>query len=71
MVKFQYEQIERFGDSMTSVRPWNQSSLVQVERLNGRAAMIGFAAAVVAEMFSGKGIVGQLAAVLHWYLNLG
>jgi hypothetical protein len=40
-----------------------------VERLNGRVAMLGFAAALVGELLSGKGIVGQLAAVLHWYLS--
>ena len=39
------------------------------ELLNGRVAMLGFAAALVGELLSGKGIVGQLAAVLHWYLG--
>ena len=42
-----------------------------VERLNGRVAMVGFAAAVAGEWISGKGITGQLLGVLHWYLNLG
>ena len=46
---FQYEQPERFGESLTTSRPWNQSALTFVERLNGRAAMLGFAAAVLGE----------------------
>jgi hypothetical protein len=32
---------------------------------------VGFAAAVVGEWTSGKGITGQLLGVLQWYLNLG
>ena len=68
---FQYEAPERFGESLTTARPWNTSALVFVERLNGRVAMVGFMAAVGAELFSGLGIVGQLEAVLRWYLDLG
>ena len=68
---FRYEEPERFGDSLTTARPWNRSALTEVERLNGRVAMLGFAAAVVVEKTTGLGIAGQLAAALHWYLQLG
>ena len=68
---FQYEQPERFGESLTTARPWNRSALTFVERLNGRAAMVGFAAAVLGELFTGQGIVGQLTGVVRWYLELG
>ena len=68
---FQYEQPERFGESLTTARPWNQSALDFVERLNGRAAMVGFAAAVLGELLTGQGIVGQLTGVVRWYLELG
>ena len=66
---FLYEPIEKFGEGLTTRRPWNTEALTAVERLNGRVAMLGFAAALVGELLSGKGIVGQLAAVLHWYLG--
>lgn len=66
---FIYEPVERFGASMTSPRPWNTDALAGVERLNGRAAMVGFAAAIIGELLTGKGIVGQLGALLHWYLG--
>ena len=68
---FQYEQPERFGESLTTARPWNHSALTFVERLNGRAAMVGFSAAVLGELFTGQGIVGQLTGVVRWYLELG
>jgi len=68
---FQYEQPERFGESLTTARPWNQSALTFVERLNGRVAMVGFAAAVLGELLTGQGIVGQLTGVVRWYLELG
>ena len=68
---FQYEQPERFGESLTTARPWNKSALTFVERLNGRAAMVGFSAAVLGELFTGQGIVGQLSGVVQWYLELG
>ena len=68
---FQYEQPERFGESLTTARPWNQSALTSVERLNGRAAMLGFLAAVLGEWLTGEGVVGQLSGVLRWYLELG
>ena len=44
---FRYEEPERFGESLTTARPWNRSALTDVERLNGRVAMLGFLAAVV------------------------
>ena len=68
---FQYEQPERFGESLTTARPWNKSALTFVERLNGRAAMVGFSAAVLGELLTGHGIVGQLTGVVRWYLELG
>ena len=46
---FRYEEPERFGESLTTARPWNRSALTDVERLNGRVAMLGFLAAVVLE----------------------
>lgn len=33
------------------------------EQLNGRAAMIGFALAIVTEALTGKGVIGQVAAL--------
>ena len=42
---YHYEPIEAFGESLTTRRPWNTSALEFVERLNGRTAMVGFAAA--------------------------
>ena len=68
---FQYEQPERFGESLTTARPWNHSALTFVERLNGRAAMVGFSAAVLGELLTGNGIVGQLTGLVRWYLELG
>ena len=32
--------------------------------------MVGFAAAVLGELMSGRGIMGQLSGLLHWYLDL-
>ena len=54
---------------MTSSKPWNKAALAGVELLNGRMAMLGFAAAIAGELLTGKGMVGQLAAMLHWYLG--
>ncbi len=68
---FKYEAGERFGASLTTARPWNTSALAQVERLNGRVAMLGFAAALIGERISGLGIAGQLSAAVRWYLQLG
>ena len=68
---FKYETPERFGESLTTARPWNRSALAQVELLNGRAAMLGFMAAILVERVTGYGIVGQLMGVVRWYLDLG
>lgn len=46
-------------------------SLAEVELLNGRAAMLGFMAAILVERVTGYGIVGQLTGVVRWYLDLG
>ncbi|WP_094559520.1 chlorophyll a/b-binding protein [Synechococcus sp. 8F6] len=67
--KFLYEPVERFGASMTSPKPWNTRALAGVELLNGRVAMLGFAAAIAGELLTGKGMVGQLTALLRWYLS--
>jgi hypothetical protein len=66
---FRYEPVERFGASMTSPRPWNQTALAGVELLNGRVAMLGFLAAIAGELVTGEGIVGQLALALRWVLG--
>lgn len=66
---FRYEPLERFGEGLTTSRPWNTTALAGVERLNGRVAMVGFAAAVVGELLTGHGPAGQLLALLRWYLG--
>jgi hypothetical protein len=66
---FRYEPVERFGEGLTTRRPWNTAALAGVERLNGRAAMVGFAAAVIGEWLTGHGPAGQLLALLRWYLG--
>jgi hypothetical protein len=66
---FRYEPLERFGEGLTTNRPWNTTALAGVERLNGRVAMVGFAAAVVGEWLTGHGPAGQLLALLRWYLG--
>jgi hypothetical protein len=64
-----YEPLEAFGEGLTTRRPWNTEALAGVERLNGRVAMLGFAAAVLGELFTGHGPAGQLLALLRWYLS--
>jgi hypothetical protein len=66
---FLYEPLERFGEGLTTSRPWNLSALTGVERLNGRVAMLGFAAALIGEALTGRGVVGQLALMLRWLLG--
>jgi hypothetical protein len=66
---YRYEPLERFGEGLTTRRPWNTSALAAVERLNGRVAMVGFAAAVLGELISGHGPAGQVLALLQWYLR--
>jgi hypothetical protein len=65
---FRYEPVERFGASMTSARPWNTRALAGVELLNGRVAMLGFAAALIGERLTGQGMVGQMKLLLAWFL---
>jgi hypothetical protein len=67
--EFRYEPVERFGEGLTSSRPWNHTALAMVERLNGRVAMLGFVAAVAGEWLTGQGILGQLALMLRWVLG--
>ena len=64
-----YEPLEAFGEGLTTRRPWNTTALEGVERLNGRVAMLGFAAAVLGEWLTGYGPAGQLVALLRWYLS--
>jgi hypothetical protein len=61
--------LERFGEGLTTRRPWNTTALRGVEQLNGRVAMLGFAAALVGELISGHGPAGQVLAVVRWYLS--
>lgn len=67
---YRYEPLERFGDGLTTRRPWNTAALAAVERLNGRVAMLGFAAAVLGELISGHGPAGQVLALVRWYLSV-
>jgi len=64
-----YEPVERFGEGLTTQRPWNKGALAAVELLNGRVAMLGFLAALIGEAASGKGIVGQLGALVRLLLG--
>lgn len=66
---FLYEPSERFGEGLTTRRLWNVSALASVERLNGRVAMLGFAAAVIGEWLTGHGPAGQVLELLRWYLS--
>lgn len=66
---FLYEPLERFGEGLTTSRPWNKAALAGVERLNGRVAMIGFLAALIGEELTGRGILGQLGLMLRWLLG--
>lgn len=67
--RFTYEPNERFGEGLTTRRPWNIQALAAVERLNGRVAMLGFAAALIGEWLTGHGPAGQVLALLRWYLG--
>lgn len=67
--QFQYEPVEKFGEGLTTRRPWNKSALAEVELLNGRVAMLGFAAALIGELITGRGPVGQVLGLLRWYLS--
>jgi len=41
----------------------------RAELLNGRVAMLGFAAALIGEWITGYGPAGQVMALLRWYLS--
>lgn len=41
------------------------------EKLNGRAAMMGFILAVTTEAITGQGIVGQVSSFLNVFENVG
>ena len=66
---YRYEPVEKFGESLTTSRPWNTSALAGVERLNGRTAMVGFAAALIGEWITGQGPAGQVMALIRCYLS--
>ena len=66
---YRYEPVEKFGEGLTTNRPWNTNALAGVERLNGRTAMVGFAAAVIGEWITGYGPAGQVLALIRWYLS--
>lgn len=66
---FAYEPLEKFGEGLTTSRPWNRSALAAVERLNGRVAMLGFMAAILGEWITGQGPAGQVLGLLRWYLG--
>lgn len=66
---FLYEPLEAFGEGLTTRRPWNVAALQAVELLNGRVAMLGFAAALIGELLTGRGPAGQVLALLRWYLG--
>jgi len=68
--QFRYEPIEKFGEGLTTRRPWNNKALAAVELLNGRVAMVGFAAALIGELVSGRGPAGQVLSLVSWYLQL-
>lgn len=67
--QFKYEPIEKFGEGLTTRRPWNNKALAAVELLNGRVAMVGFAAALIGELVSGRGPAGQVLSLVSWYLQ--
>ena len=67
--QFRYEPVEKFGEGLTTSRPWNTKALASVELLNGRVAMLGFVAAILGESLTGQGMVGQLGLWLRWYLG--
>ena len=64
-----YEPLEAFGEGLTTRRPWNTQALAGVERLNGRVAMVGFAAALIGEWLTGYDPAAQVLALLRCYLS--
>ena len=67
--KYLYQPLEKFGEGLTTKRPWNITALQQVELLNGRVAMLGFMAGLTAEMLTGRGILSQLLWIGGWFLD--
>lgn len=67
--KYVYQPLEKFGEGLTTNRPWNITALQQVELLNGRVAMLGFMAGLTAEMLTGRGILSQLLWIGGWFLG--
>jgi hypothetical protein len=53
-------QADGQGIQATTIRQLHQEQLKRVERFNGRAAMLGFAIALVVEAFTGFGILDQI-----------
>ena len=68
--KYLYQPLEKFGEGLTTKRPWNITALQQVELLNGRVAMLGFMAGLTAEMLTGRGILSQLLWIGGWFLGM-
>jgi hypothetical protein len=66
---FLYVPLEPFGQGLTTGGSWNFAALAGVERLNGRLAMLGFAAALAGEALTGRGVMGQLMLMLRWLLG--
>ena len=64
-----YQPVEKFGEGLTTNLPWNVKALQEVELLNGRVAMLGFMFALVGELLTGKGIIGQLLWIAGWFLG--
>jgi hypothetical protein len=67
--KYLYQPLEKFGEGLTTNRPWNITALQQVELLNGRVAMLGFMAGLIAELLTGRGILSQLLWIGGWFLG--
>lgn len=67
--KYVYQPLEKFGEGLTTNRPWNITALQQVELLNGRVAMLGFMAGLIAELLTGRGILSQLLWIGGWFLG--
>lgn len=67
--KYVFQPLEKFGEGLTTNRPWNITALQQVELLNGRVAMLGFMAGLIAEMLTGRGILSQLLWIGGWFLG--
>ena len=68
--KYVYQPLEKFGEGLTTNRPWNITALQQVELLNGRVAMLGFMAGLIAELLTGRGILSQLLWIGGWFLGM-